>query len=252
MKVAFSKPTLGSDEQALLFSSFMRLGYDSLQLKPGQYQDFLNRPMDFLDLYALPRGSLSGLITASRLDQAGIDHVRAVIQFAAAVEAERVVFCQLEPRNAVTNADLETYAAILAELAHEARQLGVALSLHPHYGQPVTHRVDFDTFFSAACGEVSLTVDTAHLVKSGVEDVVEVITSFREVIDNLHFKDYGRGEWQLLGEGEIPFDPIFAAIRDINFDGWVCADEESENDLIYAMHQCRAFIAAGISADQAL
>jgi sugar phosphate isomerase/epimerase len=87
-----------------------------------------------------------------------------------------------------------------------------------------------------------LTLDTAHLVKSGIDDVAGVIRDASEQIDNVHLKDFTAGEWRVLGQGAIDFSAIFAAIEDIGYDGWLCADEESGADLIDSMKACYDFM----------
>ena len=70
------------------------------------------------------------------------------------------------------------------------------------------------------------------------------IRDYRAFIDNIHLKDYADGVFQVLGEGEIDFDPIFQALREIGYDGWLCADEESGCDLQAGMQACGQVIRA--------
>jgi sugar phosphate isomerase/epimerase len=123
------------------------------------------------------------------------------------------------------------------------------LSLHHHFDQPVMHREDFDVFFERIkAREVGLTIDTAHLAKSGITDAAEVITSFGPFIDNFHLKDFAGGEWRVLGEGVIDFAPIFGAIGDIRYSGWISADEESGGGIIEGMRACLTFMREGLEA----
>ena len=64
-------------------------------------------------------------------------------------------------------------------------------------------------------------------------------------IDNFHLKDFD-SDWRVLGEGAIDFGPVFAAIRDIGFDGWVSTDEESGADFVEAMATCHRFVTEGL------
>jgi len=112
------------------------------------------------------------------------------------------------------------------------------------------HLDDFGVFFDAAtAGAVGLTVDSAHAVKSGIHDVAGLIRDFRGAIDNFHLKDYADGEWRVLGEGGIDFGPIFDAIRDTGYDGWVSADEESGSDVLPGMRACFAFLSRGLRGE---
>jgi sugar phosphate isomerase/epimerase len=243
VKLAFSRPTADEAEQRQLFASFRAAGFDGLQLKAGQYQRYLDDPVGFRRDWGADPGAVSGLITGGTLDQAGQAALRRLIAFARGVGAERIIFCHSAPRAGLTAADRRRFARDLTESGREARAAGVRLSLHHHYGQPVMRREEFDNFFNAVeDSAVGLTVDTAHLVKSGVSAIAALIRDFRSVLDNVHLKDFADGQFRVLGEGEIDFAPVFQALREIGYDGWLCADEESGGDLLSGMEASLRFI----------
>lgn len=246
MKLAFSQAT---DDVAVLIGQFRQAGYDGLQLKPGQYAPHLDRPEQFLETHGGSPGAPAGLIAYGPLSAEYVAHLRKVMAFGKAVGSELIVFCHGVGREGLTAEDIRGFARTLSPLGAEARDLGIKLSLHNHRGQPVMHAEDFEVFFDAvADGAVGLTLDTAHAALSGIEDIAELIHRMRGVIDNFHMKDLSGGAFQVLGYGEIDFAPIFAAIREIGYDGWISADEESGADPIEAMGQCYRFMAAGLGA----
>lgn len=247
MKYAFSAPTSADEERESLFSQFSSVGYDGLQLKKAQFQEFIDAPAQFAKRWSDRSGIASGLIIGGGLDQPGIDALRNSMEFASRVGSERIIFCHSLPRAEVAAEDIRESARILSDLGAEALELGVALSLHHHYNQPVMYRSDFDVFFdSVRDGTVGLTIDTAHLVKSGIDDIAEVIHSFHQIIDNFHVKDFAGGEFRVLGQGAIDFAPVFAAIEDTGFDGWLCADEESGGDINQTLSHCYEFLRNGV------
>jgi inosose dehydratase len=241
VKIAFSKPTRGLAEQRQLFTGFRPAGYTGLQLKGGQYASYLGDPAGFRSTWGDNPGLTSALITMGTLDDAGVARLRETIAFAAATGSERVVFCHDHPRDGVTPADLRSFARILSAVGQDSAARGVALSLHHHFQQPVMHREDFGVFFSAA-DHVGLTVDTAHLVKSGVTDVPALIRDFAPVIDNIHLKDYAGGEWRILGRGTLNFSGIAAALADIDYTAWLCVDEESPAPLAEGLTASRTYL----------
>ena len=241
MRVAFSKPTRNHDEQRQLFASFRSAGYGALQLKGGQYANYLDDPVGFIATWGDDRSLTSGLITMGALNEDGIAQLRRTIEFGARTKAERIIFCHDHPRDGVTAADLKEFARILSTLGREAADQGLALSLHHHYQQPVMHRADFDVFFSAA-DHVGLTVDTAHLAKSGITDIAGLIRDLGGVIDNIHVKDYSQAEFQLLGRGSLDFNSIIAALRGIDYGGWLCVDEESTASLAEGLRASREYL----------
>lgn len=248
-RLAFSAPDSSAAERETILTAWRAHGYDGLQLKRSQYGDDLDAPDRFRARWGDAPGLTAGLITGGRLDDAGLADLRRVIAFAAATGGERVVFCHGEPRAGLTDADIVAFARTLAGVGREALAAGVQLSLHHHFDQPVMHRPDFDTFFAEIPdGEVTLTVDTAHLVKSGIHDVAEVIRAFGPRVDVVHVKDIAGGAFVPLGEGGIDFGPVYAAIHAVAPGAWLVADEESGADVAGAMASCRELIAAGMAA----
>lgn len=243
MKLAFSKPTAGTEEQRQLLESFRAAGYDGLQLKASQYRPHLDDPGGFQERWSDDPACASALIAGGTLDPDGLAGLRSVISFAGAVGSERVVFCHGIGRSGVSDADIAAFARTLSEVGREAADRGVALSLHHHYDQPVMHRNDLAVFFDAADRDaVRLTIDTGHLVKSGVFDVAGVVADFGSVIDNFHLKDFADGQFRLLGQGTIDSDNLFATIRTIGYDGWLCVDEETDAGLVEGMELSMEFV----------
>jgi inosose dehydratase len=247
IKLAFSRPTSTEEERTLLFQQYREIGYDGLQLKAVQYMPYLTEPERFREVWGHLPGIGSALITGGRLDEASIEQLRQVFRFASAIGTDIIVYCHGIPRAEVSPEDIRRYAGILSDLGLEAQQQGVKLSLHHHYNNPVMYRDDFDLFFESIKGSsVGLTVDTAHLVKSGIDGVAEVISSFGHVIDNFHLKDFEQGDWRVLGQGAINFEPIFGAIRKIGYKGWISADEESGGSVLEGMKDCYAYMRNGL------
>ena len=245
-RFAFSIPTHGDAEQRALFEGFASAGFAGLQLKGGQYARYLDAPERFLAEWGEFEGGRAALITGGSLDENGVASLRRTLNFAGAIGAEMVVFCHGQARATVGDAQIRGFARQLSELGAEAASRGVKLSLHNHFDNPVMHRADFDTFFgSIEPGTVGLTLDTAHLQKSGVFDIAGVVRDFGDFLDNVHLKDFAAGQFQTLGRGEIAFEAVFTALHDLNFAGWLCADEESDTGLEASLRASFAFLEAG-------
>ncbi|HYF51921.1 MAG TPA: sugar phosphate isomerase/epimerase [Planctomycetota bacterium] len=237
MKYAFSKPAKDEADRRLIFERCRACGYDGLQLKGNDYQPFLDRPVGLLETWPQLRGGVSGLILGAALDDAGIARIRKTFAVAREASADLVILCDSSGRSASTN--LKRTAALLSELGAEAKRLGTKLSLHHHHNHPVMTRDEMRTFFKAVKpGTVGLTIDTAHLIKSGIDDVAGVIREFAGVVDNFHIKDYANGEFVPLGTGVLDLKAVASAIRDIGYHGWLCADEESGQDSERSMRTC--------------
>ena len=249
MRFAFSAPTGTESERDALFRSYRAAGYDGLQLKKAQFIEYIDRPRQFIDEWEAQEGIASGLIVGGDLDDTGLAALQRHLSFASAVGAERVIFCHSRARDSVSTDDIQQFARVLAEVGKTALDQGTRLSLHHHFNQPVMYREDFDVFFETVPDTpVRLTVDTAHLVKSGIDDIASVVRDFGGYIDNFHLKDFSDGEFRVLGHGDIDFDPVFTAIRSINFDGWLCADEESGGDIRDTLSWCYEFMVSKANA----
>ncbi|BCM90178.1 inosose dehydratase [Abditibacteriota bacterium] len=245
-RFAFSIPTNNPEEQTQLFDGFKAAGFAGLQLKGGQYARYVEQPQQFLEEWGHDKGMSAGLIYGGGLDESGVAALRRVFEFAQAVGSEIVIFCHAHSRASVTDDEVRGFARQLSSLGTEAQQRGVKLSLHNHFDNPVMYRADFETFFeSVTPGSIGLTLDTAHLQKSGVFDIAGVVRDYAAFIDNVHLKDFADGQFKTLGRGEINFDEIFAALHDIKFAGWLCADEESETGIEESLRASFDFIARG-------
>ncbi len=248
MKFAFSQPT---DDVETLFREFRRTGYDGLQLKFKQYGAYLDEPQRFLDEYGDLPGVASGLIIGTLLNEESSALLRKVFAFGAAVGTELIVVCHGEPREGLTPDDIRGFARALSQFGKEAAEQGVKLSLHNHFDMPVMYREDFRVFFDAVEDDaVGLTLDTAHAAMSGVDDIAGLIRDMKHVIDNFHMKDIRNNEFKVLGDGEIDFVPIFAAVNEIGYDGWMSVDEESGADVADSLQHCFDFLSRGMRQNE--
>ena len=242
-RLAFSIPTHGEEEQRRLFAGFREAGYQGLQLKGGQYLRYVTEPQRFQEDWGQSPELVTGLIFGGGLDAEGQMALRQTLAFASAVGSERVIFCHGLSHAGVTPDDVRGFARTLSELGQQARQQGVALSLHHHFDQPVMTPNDLRVFFDAVTpGSVGLTLDTAHLAKSGVWDIAAVVREFAPVLDNVHVKDFAAGQFVPLGQGDIDFAPVVAALRESHYTGWLCADEESGAGVAAGMAEAHAFL----------
>lgn len=245
-RIAFSIPTSGDDEQRRLFDGFGPAGFAGLQLKGGQYARYVGQPERFLEEWGSAGGASAGLICGGSLDEAGTATLRRLFEFAAAIGSELIVFCHGRSRAGVGDEEIRYFARQLVELGEEAAGRGVKLSLHNHFDNPVMYRANFETFFGAIePGDLGLTLDTAHLVKSGVHDIAGVIRDYGAFIDNVHLKDFENGQFKTLGRGQINFEAVFAELHAINFGGWLCADEESDTAVEESLRASYEFIGQG-------
>jgi sugar phosphate isomerase/epimerase len=68
-----------------------------------------------------------------------------------------------------------------------------------------------------------LTLDLGHLHCQGETPIADYLRRFAPHLANIHIEDMRRGvhEHLMFGEGEMEFPPIFAALREIDYQGGV-------------------------------
>ena len=246
MRLAFSKPVPEAGLGTLI-GTFRAEGYEGLQLKMGQFNSYLDKPQAFVDAWGSDPGIVSALIWFDTLDDEGASRLRSVISFAAAVGSERVVFCHNLSRQGLTLPDIAELGRTISKFGAEANESGVKLSLHHHFDQPVMHHDDFVAFFGATAPDtVGLTIDTAHLAKSGITDIPAFIREFAPIVDNIHLKDFADGEWRLLGRGQLDLPGIIDTLDSIGYAGWLCVDEESSATLSEGFDVSRNWLAGRV------
>jgi len=125
---------------------------------------------------------------------------------------------------------------IANELGKYAEERGIKLCFHPHYGTCVFSGSDIDAFVDGTDPEyVNLCLDTAHTFIAGL-DPAETIRKYGGRIAYMHLKDVDTHalskaagsekmrSFRALGEGNISFPSVVAALREIDYDGVLCVE----------------------------
>ena len=122
-----------------------------------------------------------------------------------------------------------------------AREFGLTLGYHPHFGTIGETREGLGRILDATDPRyVKLIADVGHL-KLGGADPAEVVRTYHERLIFLHFKDVRRDAFELarkgrdfvrkqeyrfceIGTGAVDFPAIIQAFRDTQFKGWVIVE----------------------------
>lgn len=160
----------------------------------------------------------------------------------------------LSERPMLRSRDWRELGALLTEVAAVTAAEGVRLAYHHHMGTVVQSEEDIDALMAATGPEVGLLLDTGHAAFAGA-DPAALARRHASRIVHLHAKDVRNkvaeqarsGNWSFLravlagvftvpGDGDVPFAPVFAALRD--YSGWVVLEAEQDpriaNPLTYA------------------
>jgi len=195
-----------------------------------------------LDLLGTPRSlgaDLDGLVPATLF--AGIDlpdtpvqraKLRNHVRFAAEIGAGALGLVggsrlRWRPPSGDEYAALAT---LCEDLALFGRELGVAVSYHPHVGCTVETSADIDRLLDGT-EALRLCLDASHIALVG-EEPRQVLDAYWDRLGYVHLKDWGAGKFQELGRGTIGIDfpGILDELERRGFTGWVVI-EQSQSDV---------------------
>ena len=154
-----------------------------------------------------------------------------------------VVSCQRREKPAYSPDEYAGLARTFNTLGARIRdELGMRTTLHPHTGTPVETPEEIkrivDALDPTACG---FGPDTGQIAQAG-GDAVGLVSQYAPVVTHVHVKDYGGtpvrhdAEGKLahdptgyvgytpVGAGVIDFVPMFKALREAGFDGWLMVE----------------------------
>lgn len=122
-------------------------------------------------------------------------------------------------------------ALLCNELGSCCRDAGIRLLHNHHSYTTVCRRPEIDEFARQTDPDlVGFCVDDGHAMAAGV-DIIRLVKDYAKRIEYVHIKDLdpalswrGRGlSWVPLGRGTLDLPGFFEALREIEFDGIVCA-----------------------------
>ena len=123
----------------------------------------------------------------------------------------------------IRESDYHKLAAALDRVKDLAEARGLRAHYHPHLstiveGPKMVAKI-FDLTATHFCP------DTAHLAAAG-GDPAQLIRDHAKRISYVHLKGFQRDPFAFtpLDRGDIPTGPILQALRDIGYQGWICAE----------------------------
>lgn len=159
---------------------------------------------------------------------APIDLVRAQADGAAALGAQRLILSGggLEKDGQVRAEDLARKVAGLNAAAAYCRDKGLKLAYHNHGPEFAAGGAEIKGLIKGTDpGLVDFLVDCGWAYRAGV-NFAAFFTEHRARIAGVHLRDF-RGDAQVpLGQGDVDWKPLAAAVRDTAWTGWVLAEEE--------------------------
>lgn len=166
-----------------------------------------------------------------------------------------------------TDEQWEAVTSGFSMLAELAKEKGMKLTCHHHMGTGIQTPEEIDRFMSMVSNDVYLLFDTGHIYYSeGTQEaVMAVLNKYIDRIAHVHLKDVRpevvakakaenwsflqgvrAGTFTIPGDGAIDFDPVFKALEEAGYEGYMVVEAEQDpakaNPLEYAI-RARKFIA---------
>src|SRR5215469_12595636 len=154
------------------------------------------------------------------------------------------VWRPLAQRPRLAPGDWRQFGRRMTQVAGATAAEGVQLVYHHHMGTVVQSEADIDALMEVTGPEVGLLLDTGHARFAGA-DPAAVAQRYASRIHHLHAKDVRapvaaravREDWSFLravvegvftvpGDGCVPFERVFRALRD--YSGWVVLEAEQD------------------------
>ncbi|MFS7255766.1 myo-inosose-2 dehydratase [Carnobacterium divergens] len=146
-----------------------------------------------------------------------------------------------------TTEDWENVTTGLERLADLAKEKDMSIVYHHHMGTGIQTTEEIDQLMEMTDPQkVFLLIDTGHLVFSG-EDPLTIYQKYQSRIKHIHFKDIRQsvanevkntpisflnavkmGVFTVPGDGMIDFSPIWNAINDSGYKGWIVVEAEQD------------------------
>ena len=144
---------------------------------------------------------------------------------------------------------------------------GPRFAYHHHLGTAVETEEELNRYLAFTGEKAGLTVDTGHAALGGI-DALQVLRAAPERVAHVHCKDVRRtifdsittsgrsfldgvleGMFTVPGDGDLDFAPVFEALAEIEYSGWVIV--EAEQDPAIANPRTYAKLGLGVLRSQA-
>jgi inosose dehydratase len=219
-------------EMANALHDISATGYAGVEMFDGNVADYADRPDALRSLLAETGLRLVSVYSGANFVYADILademwRLRRAAELAASFGAEQLVVGGGARRAAgTTDQDYDRLGEALDRVADIAEEHGLAASYHPHLTTIVESPDEVDKIMGRS--RIGFCPDTAHLAAGG-GDPGELIRRYPDRIRHVHLKDLRRDPltFHPLGQGELDFADILAAIDEVGYDRWLLVELDS-------------------------
>jgi len=208
------------------------LGYEGIEMFDGNVADYAERPHELRALLAEAGVELVSVYTGGNFIYREIlpeelSRVSRAAELAQQFGASSLVVGGGARRFAGTqDHDYDLLGDALDAVVDIATEHGLEACYHPHLTTIVESPAELDLLFART--RIGFCPDTAHLIAGG-GDPAELIRRYATRLRHVHLKDVDVATTQFLplGQGDVDFDDVIAAVDESGYDGWIVVELDS-------------------------
>jgi inosose dehydratase len=232
----------GDDRKAI--EDIAALGFRGIQLRSNCIEEFKNDPAVVRDLLAQHHLTFVALSSGGlSIDRPEADELAKHAAHAKFVKDGGGLYMQVtddRPKGrAITPDDYRHLGKLMTELGKRTADIGVQLGYHNHMNTLGERPEEVDQILAATDPRYAkLELDVAHYLQGG-GDPVKAIEKYHDRLLWLHLKDVQRTAnpdihkayvFVELGQGQVDFPAVFAALHKVNFRGWAIVELDTVPD----------------------
>ncbi len=225
-------------------------GYTGVEVFDGDLLAYADEPDRLLSVFEATGMELVSVYSGANFiyDDIAVDEfakLERAASLAARFGARRLVFGGGARRaEGARDGDIRALGRGLDRAAEIAAAHGLGASYHPHLGTLVETPDALAELFD--CCAVQFCPDTAHLAAGG-GDPAELIAEHSQRLGHVHLKDLSKDSttFRPLGEGDLDFDGVLAALEAARYDDWLIVELDAyAGDPADAARRSRSFLTA--------
>jgi inosose dehydratase len=204
-------------------------GYQGTEVFDGNLAAYADRPDELREALAANDVELVSVYTGANFIYADVlpdemHRIRTACQLAATFGAARLVVGGGARRAAgTTGEDYDRLGTALDAVVDLAAEHGLEASYHPHLSTIVESPEELDRIMERT--RIGFCPDTAHLAAGGGDPAAQ-IRQYGDRVRHVHLKDVAlaTGQFLPLGRGDLDFQDIVGAVREIGYDSWLVVE----------------------------
>ncbi len=269
LKLGYSAITWGGND-AKAIEDIATLGFRGIQLRANTFGPYKAKPSELKALLDAKKLSLAMFSSGNveidpAKEQSTIDLHVAHASFVKALGGSALQLTNdlRQKDRPPTTDELRRLAEVMNKIGQQTADLGVQATYHNHMNQWGETPEEVDAIVQALNPKhVRLLLDVAHYHQGG-GNPAKAIVQYRDLLHTLHLKDTKSPlpgndnpkayQFVELGQGNVDFPVLFAALDKIRFKGWGVVELDGVPDKTRTPLQCgeisRAFLREKLGAD---